>query len=67
MSAVCLDSGELACRHRRIFAAHQELTAPCHQQALDQRRRERYTRERAPREVEVEVRPLSRYDALIPA
>jgi len=67
VSAVCLDSGELACRHRRIFAAHQELTAPCHQQALDQRRRERYTRERAPREVEVEVRPLSRYDALIPA
>jgi hypothetical protein len=65
--AVCLDTGELACRHRRVFAAHQELTAPEHQQALDQLRRERYARGRAPREVEVEIRPLARYDALIAA
>lgn len=67
VSAVALDTGEQACRHRRVFAAHQELTAPEHQQALEQLRRERYARERAPREVEVEVRSLERYDALIPA
>lgn len=67
VSATCLDSGELACRHRRVFAAHQELTAPDHQQTLDQLRRERHECERAPRDVEVEVRPLERYDELIPA
>jgi transposase len=67
VTAVCLDTRELACQHRRIFAAHRELTAPEHQQALDQLRLERYARERAPREIEVEVRSLSRYDALIPA
>ena len=67
VSAVCLDGGELACRHRRVFAAHCELTAREHQQTLDQQRLERYARERAPSEIEVEVRPLSRYDALIPA
>lgn len=67
VSAVALDTGELACRHRRIFAAHQELTAPEHQRALDQLRDQRYARERSPRDVDVEVRALSRYDALIPA
>jgi transposase len=67
VTAVCLDTGELACRHRRSFAAYRELTAPEHQQALDRLRRERYARERAPGEIEVEVRSLSRYDALIPA
>lgn len=67
VTARLLDTGELACQHRRVFAAHRELTAPEHQQALDRLRLERYARERAPREVEVEVRSLSRYDALIPA
>jgi transposase len=67
VSAVCLDTGELACRHRRVFAGHQELTAPEHQRALDQLRRERYARERAGKDVEVEVRSLERYDALIAA
>jgi hypothetical protein len=67
VTAACLDTGELVCRHRRVFAAHGELTAPEHQQALDQLRYERYARERAPREIEVEVRSLARYDRLIPA
>ena len=57
---VCLDTGELACRHRRSFARHRTLTALEHARALRERRS-------APREPEVETRPLARYDALIPA
>jgi transposase len=67
VSAICLDGGELACRHRRVFAAHQELTAAEHQRALDRLRRERYAREHRAKGVEVEVRSLERYDELIPA
>jgi transposase len=61
--AVCLDSGEPACRHRRRFARHLTVTDPAHQAELDRLRGER----RRPREVDVELRPLARYDALIPA
>jgi transposase len=61
--AVALDTGELACRHRRIFAGGLCFTDAAHQQALDELRGER----RRPREVEVERRPLARYDQLIPA
>jgi transposase len=61
--AVCLDSGELACRHRRRFARHLTFTDPAHQAELDGLRGGR----RRPREVDVELRPLARYDALIPA
>jgi hypothetical protein len=63
VTAVALDSGELACRHRRRFARHLTFTDPAHQAALDRLRGER----RRPREVDVERRPLARYDALIPA
>lgn len=63
VSAVALDSGELACRHRRSFAKHLTFTDPAHQRALEVLRGER----RRPKEPEVEVRPLARYDALIPA
>jgi transposase len=59
--AVALDTGEHACRHRRVFARQRTLTAPEHGQALDALRGARR------REVEVEVRPLARYDRLIPA
>jgi transposase len=59
--AVALDTGEHACRHRRVFARQRTLTAPEHGQALDALRGSRR------REVEVEVRPLARYDRLIPA
>jgi transposase len=55
--AWALDTGEPAARHRRSFARHRTITALEH---LRQRRG------RAPAgELEVEQRPLSRYDALI--
>ncbi len=61
--AVALDSGELAARHARVFAGGLTFTDPDHQRALEQLRGER----RRPREPDVELRPLARYDALIPA
>jgi Mu transposase, C-terminal domain len=63
LAATVLDTGELAQRHRRSFAKHLIFTAPAHQAALDQLRG---NRRRGP-QVEVEARPLDRYDALIPA
>jgi transposase len=63
ITAVALDSGELAARHRRVFAGGLTFTDPAHQRALEQLRGER----RREREPEVERRPLARYDALIPA
>ena len=62
--SVALDSGELAARHRRVFAGGLTFTDPAHQAALEELRGERKRRRREP---EVEVRPLARYDALIPA
>jgi transposase len=62
---VALDTGELACRHRRVFARHLELTDPAHQAALDRLRRRRHGE--GDRDVEVEIRDLAAYDALIPA
>jgi transposase len=61
LTAVCLDSGELACRHQRSFARHRTFTALEHARAL----RAQHASARA--EPEVELRPLARYDALIPA
>jgi transposase len=58
--AVCLDTGELACRHARSFARHRTITALEHARALKQLRG-------APPEPEVEQRPLARYDALLTA
>ncbi len=55
-----LDSGEVACAHRRSYARHRTITDPAHARALRGRRT-------MPGEVEVEARPLARYDALIPA
>jgi transposase len=63
LTAIALDTGELACRHRRRFARHLTFTDPAHQAELEELRGER----RRPREVDVELRPLARYDALIPA
>jgi transposase len=57
--AVCLDTGDLACRHDRSFAKHRTITALEHARAL------RRSRGEDDRPVEVEVRPLSIYDALI--
>jgi transposase len=61
--AVCLDSGELAACHRRRFAKHLTFTDPAHQAELERLRGER----RRPKDVDVELRPLARYDRLIPA
>jgi hypothetical protein len=61
--AVALRTGEIAGHHRRAFAGGLTITDPAHQRALERLRGER----RHGREPEVEVRPLSRYDQLIPA
>ncbi len=57
--AVALDSGELACRHPRSFARHRTICALEHARTLKLQREQRRG------EVEVEVRSLARYDALI--
>ena len=61
--ATALDSGEHCARHNRSFAKHLSITEPAHQRELE---RLRGDRRRGP-EVDVELRPLARYDALIPA
>ena len=62
VTAAALDTGELAARHARVFAGGLTFTDPAHQSALDELRGAR--RQREP---EVQLRPLARYDALIPA
>jgi Mu transposase, C-terminal domain len=63
IAAVALDTGELAGRHRRRFARHLTFTDPAHQTELERLRDNR----RNGRDVDVEIRPLARYDQLIPA
>ena len=58
LTAVCLDSGELAARHSRSFARHRTITAIEHARTLKQRRGKQ-------NEPVVEQRPLAAYDALI--
>jgi transposase len=58
VTAVALDTGEIACRHARVFAGHRTITALEHARALKSARR-------APAETAVEVRPLDVYDQLI--
>jgi transposase len=59
--AVALDTGELCASHRRVFARHLTLTDRAHQAELERLRGHRC------REPDVELRPLARYDRLIPA
>lgn len=61
--AAVLDTGEVACRHRRSFAGGLTVTDPTHQNELGRQR----ARRRGRHEVDVEIRPLARYDQLIPA
>lgn len=61
ITAVVLDTGELAARHTRIFAGHQTIVDPAHQDRLERQRQHRRQRH----EVVVEQRPLSVYDQLI--
>jgi hypothetical protein len=58
VTAVALDTGELACRHERLFAKHRTVTALEHARALRERHGE-------PEEVLVEQRPLEVYDRVI--
>ncbi len=57
VTAAALDTGELACRHTRVFARHRTITALEHARALRAGRQSAQT--------VVEMRPLARYDALI--
>jgi hypothetical protein len=65
ITAVALDTGELAARHRRRYACHLTFTDLAHQAELERLRGER--RRSRGVDVEVERRPLARYDRLIPA
>ena len=67
VTAVVLDTGELAARHRRVFAGGLTITDPQHQTRLERQREQRRQLQRQRHQVEVEIRPLSRYDELIPA
>jgi transposase len=58
ITAVTLDDGLVACRHRRSFARHRTVTDLEHLRLLRAGRHE-------PAEPEVERRPIARYDALI--
>jgi transposase len=60
LTAVALDTGELACRHGRSFARHRTITQLEHARTLKVQRDERRGRE-----PHVEVRSPARYDALI--
>ncbi len=60
ISAIALDGGQIAARHRRSYARHRTISDLEHLRLLRAGRR-------APDEPEVEQRPLARYDALIPA
>jgi len=59
ITAVALDTGELACRHARSFAKHRTITALEHARTLKTQRGERRG------EPVVEVRSLALYDELI--
>jgi transposase len=63
VTAVVLDTGELAARHCRVFAGGLTIIDPAHQTELERQRARRRLRD----QVEVETRALSRYDRLIPA
>lgn len=58
VTAIALDTGEVACRHARVFARHRTITALEHARALK-------TGRDAPAQAPVEIRPLARYDQLI--
>ena len=59
ITAVVLDTRELACRHERSFAKNRTITALEHARILRERRGER------DHDVVVEQRPLAVYDELI--
>lgn len=64
VTAIELDTGRLACRHQRVFAAGITVTDPAHQKLLLRLRQERHLGGDLTR-TKVEIRPLSSYDRLI--
>jgi hypothetical protein len=64
--AVALDTGELAAKHRRVFASGQELTDPAHHAALERLRLARYTG-KPPAGEDVEIRDLAVFDRVAEA
>ena len=65
ITAVALDSGAEVARHRRVFAAGQEIIDPAHQAALERLRSARYGGVAASEEVE--VRDLTVFDRIAEA
>jgi transposase len=63
ITAVALDTGQIACRHPRSFAKHRTITALEHARTLKTQRGERRGDDRG--EPVVEVRSLALYDELI--
>lgn len=59
VTAAALDTGELACQHKRSFARYRQITALEHARALRELRGE------VDEPPTVQTRPLERYDALI--
>lgn len=58
-TGTALDTGQVACAHRRSFARHRIITGLEHARSLQERR------EKPTGEPEVEIRLLAAYDALI--
>ena len=54
VTAIVLDTGELACRHRRVFAGGLTFTDPAHQSELERLRAHRRLRHEV--DVDVDVR-----------
>jgi hypothetical protein len=63
ITAVALETGELACRHTRSFARHRTITALEHARTLKRRRDGDASRTEA--EPAVQTRSLAVYDQLI--
>lgn len=57
--------GQLVADHERVWARHQTLTDPGHRRAADLLRRRRLTVIRREDEPQVQIRPLTDYDAVL--
>jgi transposase len=62
ITAIAIDTGELACRHARSFAKHRTITALEHARTLKGQREQRRSHDDEPA---VQVRSLAVYDQLI--
>lgn len=67
VTATEIDTGRLACHHDRVFAGGLTFTDSAHQAALEKMRAERLGFRPKPKDTEVEIRSLERYDQLLGA